>query len=169
MRFSITGAVVAIAVATFALTACAPKVVKKGPTPYDKTVVADCYTVELFTVAKVETPGDDVPPEWAAYSGKWGKAAWEGKWCHDLHVTKINADGTVEVMSLHAPYEPWGKPATAFRRQGRITDDGRLRIVFSGVAVEYWIEDGRLYGLRSEGGGKMRIKLQPGTNSGLGA
>ena len=102
-------------------------------------------------------------------SGKWGKAAWGGKGCHDLHVTKILADGSVEVMELHAPYEPWGRHATAFRRQGRITKEGRLRLVYSGVSVEYWVQNGRLYGLRSEGGGQMRIAIQPGTNSGLGS
>lgn len=168
MRFSKTRAIAAIALAALALTACAPKTVKKGPTPYDATVVADCYTVELFTVAKIETPSAEVPAAWAAYSGKWGKAAWEGKWCHDLHVTKINADGTVEVMSLHAPYEPWGKPATAFRRKAYMTKDNHLRVLYSGVEIDYWIENGRLYGLRKEGGGQMRIALSPGANPGLG-
>ena len=169
MRFNLLGAVALSAAAAALAVGCAPKRTATGPTPYDRTVVADCYTVELFTVADIEPPGADVPAEWAAYSGIWGKAAWEGKWCHDLHVMKIEADGSVEVMELHAPYEPWGKPATAFRRQGRITDEGRLRIRYSGVVVEYWVQNGRLYGLRKEGGGSMRIALQPGSNSGLGS
>lgn len=151
-----------------ALAACAPPTRKSGPTPYDLTVVPDCYTVELFTVAKIKEPGDDVPSDWRAYSGTWGKAGWEGKWCHDLHVLEISPDGEVVVMELHAPYDPWGRPATAFKRFGRITEDGRLRVSYSGVNVEYWIQNGRLYGLRKEGGGEMRIALSPGTNSGLG-
>ncbi len=147
---------------------CAEKVVKKGPTPYDATVVKDCYTVELFSVAKVEEPRPEVPAEWNQLLGVWGKAAWEGKWCHDLHVLNIQEDGTVEVMELHAPYEPWGKPATAFRRKARMTEDNHLRMVYSGVEVDYWLENGRLYGLRKEGGGQMRIALSPGANPGLG-
>lgn len=151
----------AVAVAAVALiAACAPPQKRAGPTPYDKTVKADCYTVDLFTVANVETPAG-VPSEWQGYSGKWGGGAWEGKWCHDLHVLKIDPDGSVEVMELHAPYEDWGKQATAFRRKGRITDEGRLRLIYSGVAVEYWLNNGRLYGVREEGGGKMRIALTP--------
>lgn len=152
-------------IAALTLAACEKKVAKTGPTPYDKTVVNDCYTVDLFTVAKVETPTSDVPGEWAGYSGKWGAAAWEGKWCHDLYVLKIAPSGEVDVMSLHAPYEPWGKQATAFRRKGVITKDGRLRVSSSGVMTEYWLQNGRLYGLRKEGNGEFRIALQPRVNS----
>ena len=169
MRLSGLQAFAVCILSTALIVGCAPKRAAKGPTPFDKTVVQDCYTVELFTVAEIEPPGADVPAEWAAFSGKWGKAAWDGKWCHDLHVLTIAADGSVVAMELHAPYEPWGKPATAFRRTGRIGDDGRLRIRYSGVVVEYWVENGRLYGLRKEGGGVLRIALQPGTNSGFGS
>ena len=117
MRFLNFRTAVVSAIAAAVVMGCAPKRVAKGPTPYDRTVVADCYTVELFTVANIEPPGANVPADWAAYSGVWGKAAWEGKWCHDLHVLRVEEDGSVEVMELHAPYEPWGKPATAFRRR----------------------------------------------------
>lgn len=169
MRINWVRAVVACVAAAAISAACAPKLKKTGPTPYDKTVVKDCYTVDLFTVANIEEPGDGVPSDWAQYSGEWGKAAWDGKWCHDLLVTKIHEDGAVEVMELHAPYEPWGKQATAFRRKGRITSEGRLRITYTGVSIEYWIENGRLYGLRREGGGEMRIALSPGKNARFGA
>lgn len=138
-----------------------------GPTPYDLTVVEDCYTVDLFTVAKVEAPAKDVPPEWAAFSGKWGSAAWDGKWCHDLHVLKIAASGEAEVMDLHAPYDPWRKPATAFRRKAVFTKDGKLRVSYGAVIVEYWVENGRLYGLRKEGSGELRIAMLPRVNTKL--
>lgn len=154
--------------AILALTACSSeKKVASGPTPYDKTVVNDCYTVDLFTVAKVEEPDANVPSAWAAYSGKWGSAAWDGKWCHDLYVLKIAASGEVEVMDLHAPYEPWAKPATAFRRKGWISKDGRLRVSHGRVVSEYWLENGRLYGLRKEGNGELRIAMLPRVNSRL--
>ncbi|MEM7546336.1 MAG: hypothetical protein AAF367_12430 [Pseudomonadota bacterium] len=147
------------------LAACTPTVKKAGPTPYDKTVVDDCYTVDLFTVAQIQEPEADVPSEWARYSGKWGSAAWEGKWCHDLYVLKIEPTGAVEVMSLHAPYEPWGKTATAFRRKGVITKDGRLRVPFRGGLMEYWVKNGKLYGDRKEGNGVLRIAMLPRVNA----
>ncbi|MEM7525116.1 MAG: hypothetical protein AAF360_15445 [Pseudomonadota bacterium] len=149
------------ALGALALVACQPKPTAKGPTAFDKTVVADCYTVDLFTIAEVQEPEGDVPGDWRGYSGKWGGAAWEGKWCHDLHVLSIGADGEVEVMELHAPYEQWGKQATAFRRKGFINDEGRLRLRYSGVDIEYWLVNGRLHGVRTEGGGEMRIALTP--------
>lgn len=158
----------ACALVVGALAACEPKPVAKGPTPYDRTVKSDCYTVDLFTVATIEDPAEAVPSEWRGYSGVWGKAAWEGEWCHDLHVLKIADNGDVEVLELHAPLEKWGKQATAFRRKGRITDDGRLRLSYSGVNIEYWLQNGKLYGLRREGGGEMRIAMTQGTNSKFG-
>lgn len=130
-------------------------------------MVDDCYTVDLFTIARVEKPGPDVPAEWAEFSGKWGSAAWEGKWCHDVHILKIAASGEVELMDLHAPYEPWGKPATAFRRKGYMSKDGRLRVSYGAVQVVYWMEKGRLYGLRKEGTGELRIAMQPRVNTRL--
>lgn len=152
--------------AALALAACSSGEKKAaGPTPYDRTVVEDCYTVDLFTVAPIEQPEEDVPAEWAAFSGKWGSAAWDGKWCHDLHVLNIASNGDVEVMDMHAPYEPWRKPATAFRRKGRISKDGRLRVSHSGVIKEYWVKDGRLYGLRKEGNGQLRISMLPRVNT----
>ena len=57
---------VAVCVVAAALAAsCAPASKKRGPTPYDKTVVGDCYTVDLFTVAKIEEPSAEVPVAWA--------------------------------------------------------------------------------------------------------
>jgi len=156
-------------VAALGLSACQPKVKKAGPTPYEKTVVDDCYTVDLFTVAEIEEPQSDVPSEWAAYSGKWGSAAWEGKWCHDLYVLNIEPSGEVEVMSLHAPYEPWGKTATAFRRKAFINKQGRLRVSYGDVDIEYWLKDGLLHGDRKEGNGLLRIALSPRVNAKFGS
>ncbi|MEL7465624.1 MAG: hypothetical protein AAFN79_16270 [Pseudomonadota bacterium] len=169
MRITRLRAMVACVLAAAVTIGCAPKREARGPTPFDKTAVADCYTVELFTVAEIEAPSTTVPAAWNGYLGKWGKAGWDGKWCHDLHVLSVDADGNAVVMELHAPYEPWGRQATAFRRAGKIGEDGRLRVSYSGVLIEYWIQNGKLYGLRKEGGGALRIALSPGTNSGLGS
>lgn len=158
----------ALAAGVAALAACAPKQTKRGPTPFDKTVVADCYTVDLFTEAPISEP-TDVPDEWKGYSGVWGAAAWDGKWCHDLHVLDIAANGEVEVMELHAPFEQWGKQATAFRRKAFIGKDGRLRLRYGGIDIEYWLENGRLHGLRKEGGGELRIALTRNGNKAFGS
>ena len=140
------------------LAACAPPT-KRGPTPYDRTVKSDCYTVDLFTPATIQQPAADVPTAWRAFAGKWGGGAWEGKWCHDLYVLSIGADGKVDLIETHAPFPEWGREATAFRRQGFMTDDGTLRLIYKNVAIEYRIEGGKLLGVRKEGGGEMRIKL----------
>ena len=155
MRISVIGALLMGLAA-----ACAPKP-KPTSTPYDKTVDASCYTVDLFTPAEVQSPASDVPAEWAAYLGKWGGGAWDGKWCHDLYVLDISSDGKVDMISAHAPFPEWGREATAFRRKGVITKDGRIRVFFKNVSVEYRLEGGRLLGERKEGGGLMRIKLSP--------
>lgn len=147
------------AAALLAVGACAPK-----PPPAKKavnTVVPDCYTVELFHPEKIRKPSARIPESWAAFSGKWGKGAWGGKWCHDLHVISISDSGVVDLFELHAPYEPWNKPATAFRRKGRMTEDGRLRIFYTGVTVEYRMKNGRMMGKRRENGVEQRIVLSP--------
>ncbi len=142
-----------------ALAGCAPKRAAKGPTPYDLTADAGCYTVDLFTPSTVTAPTSDVPSEWHGYLGKWGGGAWEGKWCHDLYVLSISPDGKVDVISAHAPFPEWGREATAFRRQGVIGKNGRLTLRYKDVVVEYRLDKGSLLGDRVQNKAKMRIKL----------
>ncbi len=151
--------ITALAALSMALAGCTPKRAATGPTPYDRTVDAGCYTVDLFTPATVSTPSEDVPSEWRGYLGKWGGGAWEGKWCHDLYVLSITPDGKVDVISAHAPFPEWGREATAFRRQGIIGKNGRLTLRFKDVVLEYRLENGSLLGDRRQGNAKMRIKL----------
>ncbi|MEM7270379.1 MAG: hypothetical protein AAF401_14160 [Pseudomonadota bacterium] len=151
---------VVLAALAAALAACAPPP-KRTATTYDSTVKRDCYTVDLFTEAVVEPPAEDVPAEWKGFSGVWGGGAWEGKWCHDLYVLSIDANGQVTVIETHGPFEDWGREATAFRRQGYITDKGRLRLIYSNVSVEYELAGDKLHGRRKEGAGEMLIKLSP--------
>jgi len=153
--------ITALAALGVALAGCAPKRAATGPTPYDRTVDAGCYTVDLFTPANVTTPSEDVPAEWRGYLGKWGGGAWEGKWCHDLYVLSITPDGKVDVISAHAPFPEWGREATAFRRQGLIGKNGRLTVRFKDVVLEYRLDKGSLLGDRRQGNAKMRIKLTP--------
>jgi hypothetical protein len=128
--------------------------------PYASTRNDACYTVDLFTPARIKVPGGDVPEEWRGFSGRWGGGAWEGEWCHDLYVLEIEPDGTVHVISAHAPLPAWGKQATAFRRTGRIDRDGRIRLRMGSTQVEYWLaEDGKVHGHRDEGMGLWEIAM----------
>ncbi len=118
------------------------------PPNVDAGAGADCYTVDLFTKVKVVKPGPNVPEKYRRFAGFWGSGAWNGVWCHDLLVSRVYPDGRVELVDMHAPYEPWHQPASAFRRTGRIGDDGVLRFEYDGEKVSYRVIDGRLYGTR---------------------
>lgn len=130
------------------------------PPPIDAAAGADCYTVDLFTKVKVEKPGPDVPEKFRRFAGFWGSGAWNGVWCHDLLVSKVHPDGRVELVDMHAPYEPWHQPASAFRRTARIGEDGVLRFEYDGEKVSYRIIDGRLYATRVGRLGKLEAVLR---------
>ena len=141
------------------LVACAPKQAKRTVTAFDRTIKEDCYTVDLFTPAVITAPKADVPKSWRDFAGHWGGGAWDGEWCHDLYILSVGAGGEVDLIEAHAPHEAWGKVASAFRRRATLTADSRLRLFYKGVRVEYWIENGRLYGARFEAGTERRVTL----------
>lgn len=137
-------------------------VVATAPTgldAYRNTLDETCYTVDLFGEVPFASPASDVPAQWRAFSGKWGGGAWQGVWCHDLYVLDVTSSGRVSLIETHAPYAEWGKPATAFRRSGQIGEDGRLRVRYGPVRVEYWVDGDTLYGLRQESRGTLRIAM----------
>lgn len=119
-----------------------------GPEPDTKLTRADCYTVVLFDDVEVKAPHENVAPEHAAFLGEWRYGAWDGQWCHDLIVTEVTPGGDVRLMDMHAPHEPWGKPATAFARKGRITDDGLLVFRHDVTQRSYRVVNGRLHAHR---------------------
>jgi hypothetical protein len=142
------------------LAACAAQKPKPpAADPFAVTRDDSCYTVDLFTKVSIRPPEPTLPADWRGFSGRWGGGKWAGEWCHDLYVVDIAADGRVTVIETHAPLEKWGKPATAFRRTARIGEDGRLRLAYGPVEVEYWLENGMLKGLRDEGAGLQRIAM----------
>jgi hypothetical protein len=127
--------------------------------PVEKVVNSDCYTVDLFTKTKVEKPATDVPEANRQFLGKWGGGAWNDVWCHDLLVTKVYADGRADLVDMHAPYEDWNQPATAFRRVGRIDSEGNLRFAYGTERLSYRIESGKLVGTRSGMLGNLKVEL----------
>ena len=129
------------------------------PKPVAKIVNSDCYTVDLFTTAKAQKPAADVPEANRQFLGKWGGGAWNDFWCHDLVVTKVHADGRVELVGMLAPDGPWNYPATAFQRTARIDGEGNLRFAYGTERLSYHIENGKLVGTRSGLYGNLRIEL----------
>lgn len=122
--------------------------------------VTDCYTVDLFTPEKVRKPEKDVPEKYKAYLGRWGGGAWNDVWCHNLLVYKVHKDGQAELVEMHAPYEPFNQPATAFNRIGRIGDDGVLRFTQGLERTAYKIDGGYLFGTRGGVYGNLEIVLR---------
>jgi hypothetical protein len=122
-------------------------------------VTSDCYTVVLFTKAKVAKPDPAVPAEYNAFLGEWGAGAWNDVWCHDLMVTNVYADGRADVFEMHAPYAPWGQPATAYRRAARFDDKGRLRFAYGTETISYELVNGRLEATRAGKHGNLKATL----------
>ena len=110
---------------------------------------SDCYTVVLFDKHPIKAPAEGVTPEQARFLGHWKQGAWNGEWCHDLLITEVKKGGEVRMVDMHAPYEPWGQPASAFQRTGQIGDDGKLRVRYGTESITYSVVDGQLYAERS--------------------
>lgn len=123
---------------------------------------SDCYTVDLFTPEKVRKPAKDVPEEYRKFLGRWTGGAWNNVWCHDLLVYDVHADGRADLVEMHAPYEPWNQPATAFNRVARIDKDGNLRFSQGVERTTYRIENGYLVGTRAGLYGNLKITLYQG-------
>ncbi len=113
-----------------------------------KLIQPDCYTVDPYVPPKIAKPRKDVPDSMSAFSGKWGGGAWDGRVCHDLYVLQVEPSGTVVMFDAHGP--GFSHDATAFTRRGEIGEDGHLRVRKGNATVEYWIEDGKLYGVRRQ-------------------
>lgn len=96
----------------------------------------DCYTVDLFDPFTVESPPAELADEASGFLGVWKNGAWNGDWCHDLYVTRVGADGQVEVLDAYGPLRASGLEATVFRRKGTLKN-GVLRFQSHGGMVEY--------------------------------
>lgn len=127
--------------------------------PVQEVATDECYTVDLFTDVTVEQPEDGVPVANQQFLGEWGGGAWNDVWCHGLLVTKMYADGRVELVDMHAPYAPWNQPATAFRRVGRVDAEGSLRFAYGTVRRSYRVEGGKLIGTNNGQFGNLNIEL----------
>ncbi len=152
--------IVLLVAACVLVSGCLERQVQVAPPPDpEKTAASECYTVDLFTPAKVRKPAPEVPEANRRFLGKWGGGAWNDFWCHDLVVTRVHADGRVELIEMLAPHAPWNYPATAFQRTARIDDAGNLRFAYGTERLSYHIENGKLVGTRSGLYGNLRVVL----------
>lgn len=133
----------------------------EAPPPAPELTRADCYTVVLFDDPPVVEAEASVPEEHANYLGSWTRGAWDGEWCTELFVTEVRSDGSVELYEMHAPYEEWGQPASAFKRTARIDANGDLRFRYGTESVKYDLIDGKLYAERSGRFGNLEAVLVP--------
>lgn len=152
-----------LAASLIALSGCLPFFGSSEPEPVAAPVTEidpSCPTLWVFADTTIKTPGEDVPEDWRAFSGIWGKAGWDGYWCHDLYVLEIGNDGVVSLMDVHGP---GGKhDGTVFPRVGQINEEGRLTFVADGETREYWVEDGQLHGRRTKPLDRtLKIKMYP--------
>lgn len=147
----------------FALAAVAATAACVQPKPKKTTSLADnlkqdCYTVDLFTPYQIEYPDARVPADARQFLGVWKNGAWNGDWCHDLYVTKVHADGRVEVLDAHGPSPYTGVDATAFKRTGTIKN-GVMSLRVDGFPVTYRVVDGLLVGQRKILNGSLAITM----------
>lgn len=120
-----------------------------------------CQSVVLFSQRPIQKPAKDVPQKWSRYLGQWGNGAWDGVVCHDLRVTDVRADGTAEVVSMHAPYEPWGQYATAYTRAARFVSEDKLLVNSGGSERLYWIDqNGLMRAVRRNPAGYVTATLE---------
>lgn len=120
-----------------------------------KLIQPDCYTVDPYQPIRIAEPKDGVPATSSAFLGAWGGGAWDGSVCHDLWVMEVDPKGGVLMFDAHGP--GFFPDATAFTRKGQITPEGRLRVRKGRAVVEYFIQDGMLFGERTVGGRTSRI------------
>lgn len=142
-----------------ALAGCADKAPPKK-TPVDVSLIQpDCYTVDPYQKLRIAKAPQSLPVHKSAFLGGWGGGAWGGRVCHDLYVLKVDEAGEAILFDAHGP--GFSTDATAFTRRGLIGEDGRLRVRKGRAEVEYWIEDGRMHGLRRVGRQVTRIIMTP--------
>lgn len=114
-----------IAVLAMAVVGCAPPAkkqqVERAPDLSDQLSVG-CYTVDLFDPYKINYPRGGVPVEYVKFLGAWKDGAWDGKWCHDLYITDVTADGSVTLLSAYGPNLARKWEAQIYKRTGQITD-----------------------------------------------
>ena len=167
---ALTAAAAAAAASAKSKSAAAPRL---NPKPIATGVIAldpnalvypetgPCQSVVLFSQRPIQDPDIAVPSNWRKFLGHWGNGSWDGVVCHDIRIVDVRMDGTAEVVSMHAPYEPWGQYATAYTRNARFVAEDKLLVVSGGSERLYWIgADGHMRAVRSNPSGYVTATLE---------
>lgn len=136
-----------------------PEKVAKPVKDYTQFIDSSCYTVDLFDRFEVQPASAKVPEQYRGYLGDWGNGAWNGNWCHDLMVLSVSPTGVVDLLSMHAPKEALGHPATVFRRKGVIDQNGELRFAYGKETHIYRLDGKLLVGKRAGAFGEWEIAM----------
>ncbi len=144
----------------------APKPIANGVVALDPTGLTypergSCQSVVLFSQRPIQKADATVPKKWTRFLGHWGNGSWDGVVCHDIRIVDVRPDGTAEVVSMHAPYAPWGQFATAYTRNARFVAEDKL-LVRSGISERlYWIgPDGHMRAVRTNPSGYVTAMLE---------
>lgn len=135
------------ALAVLAVAGCGGKEPEVAKVDLGDQLSPDCYTVDLFDPFTIRNPPTEVASEANKFLGVWMHGAWDGKWCHDLYIINVSADGTVDLLDAYGPYRAAGLEATVFRRKGKLKD-GVLTFHSRGGTVHYRRDGDYLVGTR---------------------
>lgn len=150
---------IVVLLALGALAACAPERKAKIEVDLRERLSPDCYTVDLFDPYRLEYPSAEVSAENRKFLGVWKNGAWGGNWCHDLYITKVSPDGTVELLDAYGPSAKHGHEATVYKRTGRI-DKGVLTFMsHKQTPVSYKLAGEYLVGTRKDLFGTIEITM----------
>lgn len=74
----------------------------------------------------IKQPAQNVDVDTASFLGKWGDGAWDKHMCHELVVSSIDADGTVDVHYSWGSFPPWNANQPGGRKHVGHFKDGKL-------------------------------------------
>lgn len=142
-----------------ALAGCTAEKQAKVKVDLSKKLSPGCYTVDLFDPYQIEYPAADVPEGSRNFLGVWKNGAWGGRICHDLYITKVLANGDVELIDAYGPDRANGREATVFKRRGQIKDGVLSFYSYGRAPVRYRLVGQYLVGERRDAFGKFEITM----------
>ncbi|MEM1300499.1 MAG: hypothetical protein AAGH68_14595 [Pseudomonadota bacterium] len=142
-----------------ALAACAPEQKAKIEEDFSKRLSPGCYTVDLFDPYRLEYPEAGVSAENRKFLGVWKNGAWGGNWCHDLYITNVFADGSVELLDAYGPSAKHGHEATVYKRKGKIENGVLTFLSHKQTPVSYRLAGEYLVGTRKDLFGTIEITM----------
>ncbi|MBI2618283.1 hypothetical protein HYW58_02420 [Candidatus Kaiserbacteria bacterium] len=137
------GRFLAVSFALLLLGACASESGRSN----DKS---SCYNTSPLPeeASVIVPPGQDVPGEFARFSGIWTDGRWSawgfddatGPLCTTLVVSEVNKDGSASVIYSWGDAPSWGITKGWVRRDARIVENEMLVKFYRGASVLYVLQ-----------------------------